>query len=165
MHARFGAGASEKGCSQYLVGVLCYKNLSETMQSFFLSKQSLLQSLVQKPSEDVSEEETSHLSPWYSGTSLSQRQEEKSVQLHQERVERYHKIHDLSAKKVDPANIARQVGISRQSVYAYLKMKEPPARTRIHRQSKPLIDPYKDYLIQRWNEGCRNAQQVYREIR
>ena len=87
------------------------------------------------------------------------------MQLHQERVERYHKIHDLSAKKVDPANIARQVGISRQSVYAYLKMKEPPARTRIHRQSKPLIDPYQDYLIKRWNEGCRNAQQVYREIR
>ena len=44
-------------------------------------------------------------------------------------------------------------------------MKEPPARTRIHRQSKPLIDPFKDYRIQRWNEGCRNAQQVYREIR
>lgn len=85
--------------------------------------------------------------------------------LHQERVERYHKVHDLSAKKVDPANIARQVGISRQSVYAYLKMKEPPARTRIHRQYKPLIDPYKEYLIKRWNEGCRNAQQVYRKIK
>src|SRR5947209_4542486 len=39
-------------------------NLSETMQSFFLSKQALLQSLIQKPSEDVSEEEASHLSPW-----------------------------------------------------------------------------------------------------
>jgi transposase len=127
--------------------------------------QSLLKSLVQKPAEDISEEEASHLSPWYSGTSLSKRQEEKSVQLHQERVERYHKIHSLSAKKVDPATIARHVGISRQSVYAYLKMTEPPARTRIHHQSKPLIDPYKDYLIQRWNEGCRNAQQVYREIR
>jgi transposase len=140
-------------------------NLSETMKSFFLNKQALLKSLVQKPSEDVSEEEASHLSPWYAGTSLSKRQEEKSVQLHQERVERYHKIHDLAAKKVDPANIARQVGISRQSVYAYLKMKEPPARTRIQRQSKALIEPYKDYLIHRWNEGCRNAQQVYREIR
>jgi len=75
------------------------------------------------------------------------------VQLHQERVERYHKIHDLSDKKVDPANIARQVGISRQSVYAYLKMKEPPARTRIHRQSKPLIDPYQDYRIKRQMYG------------
>jgi transposase len=140
-------------------------NLSETIKGFFLNKQSLLKSLVQKPSEDISEEEALHLSPWYSGTGLSNRQEEKSVQLHQERVERYHKIHDLSAKKVDPATIARHVGISRQSVYAYLKMTEPPARTRIHQQSKPLIDPYKDYLIARWNEGCRNAQQVYREIR
>jgi transposase len=87
------------------------------------------------------------------------------MRLHQERVERYHQIHDLYARKVDPANIARQVGISRQSVYAYLKMKEPPARTRIHRQYKPLIEPYKEYLIKRWNEGCRNAQQVYREIK
>lgn len=44
-------------------------------------------------------------------------------------------------------------------------MKQPPERTRIHRQYKPLIDPYKDYLVKRWNEGCRNGQQVYREIK
>jgi len=44
-------------------------------------------------------------------------------------------------------------------------MKEPPARTPIHRASKPLIDPYKEYLVKRWNEGCRHAQQVYREIK
>jgi len=140
-------------------------NLSEIMKGFFLNKKAQFNSLVQKPSEDISEEEATELAPWYAGKSMSKRQEEKSVCLHQERVERYHKIHDLSAKKVDPATIARQVGMSRQSVYEYLKMKEPPARTRIHRQYKPLIDPYKEYLIKRWNEGCRNAQQVYREIK
>lgn len=140
-------------------------NLSEIMKGFFLNKKAHLTALVQKPSEDLSEKDTTELAPWYAGKSMSKRQEEKSVCLHQERVERYHKIHDLYAKKVDPATIARQVGISRQSVYAYLKMKEPPARTRIHLQSKPLIDPYKGYLIKRWNEGCRNAQQVYREIK
>lgn len=48
---------------------------------------------------------------------------EKSQQYHQERVERYHKIHDLAAKQVDVANIARQVGLSRQGVYNYLQMK------------------------------------------
>jgi len=48
-------------------------NLSETMKGFFLTKQSLLKSLVQKPSENVSEEEASQLSPWYSGTNLSKR--------------------------------------------------------------------------------------------
>ena len=73
-------------------------------------------------------------------------------------MERYHQTHDLFSQKVDVANIARQVGMSRQSVYSYLKMTQPPARTRIHRQYKPLIDPYQDYLIMRWNEGCRNAR-------
>jgi len=134
------------------------------MKGFFLNKQPLLTSLVQKPSEDMSEKEASQLGPWYAGMALSKRQEAKSVQLHQERVERYHKIQTLSAKKVDTANIARQVGLSRQSVYSYLKMTEPPARTRLHRQYKPLIDPYKEYLVKRWNDGCRNAQVVYREI-
>ena len=140
-------------------------NLSEVMKGFFLNKKAQLNALVHKPSQEISEQEASQLSPWYAGMALSKHQEEKSVQLHQERVERYHKIHALVAKKVDTATIARQVGISRQSVYSYLKMTEPPARTRIHRQYKPLIDPYKEYLVKRWNDGCRNAQLVYREIK
>jgi transposase len=92
------------------------------------------------------------------------RQEEKSQQYHQERVERYHKIHDLFAKQVDVANIARQVGLSRQGVYNYLQMKQPPERTRIHQPGRPSLEPYKEHLIRRWNEGCRNAQLLYREI-
>jgi len=96
---------------------------------------------------------------------MTKRLEEKSLALHQERVERYHQIHDLAAKKVNVANIARQVGVSRQSVYTYLQMKQPPERARIAQGGKRVIDPYKDYLIQRWNQGCRSAQQMYREIK
>ncbi len=40
----------------------------------------------------------------------------------------------LPAKQVDVANIARQVGLSRQGVYNYLQMKQPPDRTWIHRE-------------------------------
>jgi len=43
-------------------------------------------------------------------------------------------------------------------------MTGPPARTRLHRQYQPLIDPYKEYLVKRWNDSCRNAQVVSREI-
>ncbi|HEX4208014.1 MAG TPA: transposase [Ktedonobacteraceae bacterium] len=100
--------------------------------------------------------------PWYTG--MSQQQEEKSVQYHQERVKRYTLVHGLFAKKVDVASIARQVGMSRQGVYNYLQMKQPPERTRIHRPGGSRLEPYKDYLIRRWNEGCRNAQLLYREI-
>ena len=138
------------------------KNLSETMQSFFLTKQPLLKALTQTPTQGPTVEALPPV-PWHTG--MTERQEEKSETLHQERVDLYHTIHDLHAKKVDPANIARQVGVSRQSVYTYLHMQQPPERTRIHRGRKPLIDPYKEYLIQRWNEGCRSAQQMYREIK
>jgi hypothetical protein len=55
--------------------------------------------------------------------------------------------------------------MSRQGVYNYLHMKQPPPRTRIHRPGKPGLEPYKDYLIGRGNEGCRNAQLLSREIK
>jgi len=104
------------------------------MKGFFLNKQAQLKALVQKPSEVIAEEETAELSPWYAG--MNKRQEEKSERIHQEQVRRYHQIHDLAAKKVDTANIARQVGVSRRTVYYYLKMTEPPPRTRINRQER-----------------------------
>jgi len=88
-------------------------NLSESMKGFFLNKQAQLKALVQKPVEDLCEEEARPLAPWQ--TSMRKHLEAKSLQLHQERVTRYQQIHDLSAKKVDVATIARQVGVSRES--------------------------------------------------
>jgi len=80
-------------------------------------------------------------------------------------VERYQKIHELTSKQVDVTTIAQQMGLSRQGVYNYLRMKQPPERTRIHQPGRSNLDPYKEYLITRWNEGCRNAQLLYREIK
>lgn len=140
------------------------KNLSETMQNFFLRKPSQLKAAAQiqpVPSKNV--EDAPPALPWYTGQ--SKRQEEKSQQYHQERVQRYHQILDLAAKQVDVANIARQMGLSRQGVYNYLRMKQPPERTRIHQPGGSNLDPYKEYLVRRWNEGCRNAQLLYREIK
>src|SRR5437762_1990699 len=140
------------------------KNLSETMQSFFLSKQSLLKSLIQKSAAEAPPEaKPPELAPWHTG--MTKRQEEKSQRLHQQRVELYHQIQDLAAKKIDVANIARKLGVSRQTVYTYLQMRQLPEHTRIHLGGKRLIDPYKDYLVRRWNEGCRSAQQMYREMK
>ena len=133
------------------------------MKGFFLNKQAQLKALVQKPAEDLSEEEAKQLAPWQ--TSMRKHLEAKSLQLHQERVTRYKQIHDLSAKKVDVTAIARQVGVSRQCVYEYLRLQQPPERTHIPPARQPLLEPYKAYLVRRWNEGCRNAQQAYREVK
>jgi transposase len=140
------------------------KNLSETIQRFFLRKQPQLKAAAQPPEVPSSspEEAVSEL-PWYTGQ--SKRQEEKSQQYYQERVERYHIIHELASKQMDVTSIAQQVGLSRQGVYNYLQMKQPPERTRIHQPGRSNLEPYKEYLIKRWNEGCRNAQLLDREIK
>src|SRR5207237_1136884 len=31
--------------------------------------------------------------------------------------------------------------------------------------SRSLLDPYKGYLLQRWQQGCRNSVQLYDEIK
>jgi transposase len=60
----------------------------------------------------------------------------------------------------------RQVGVARRTVYHYLKMEQPPERTRlVSRKARPKkIVAYQGYLLGRWNEGCRNARQLHREI-
>jgi transposase len=133
------------------------------MKGFFRTKQAQLKALVQKPSEHLSKPEAEQLSPWRTGT--RKYQEAKSLKLHQERIARYEQIHEMHENRVDVAPIARKVGMSRQMVYNYLRLKQPPQRPHIHQSPQPILEPYTDYLVRRWNEGCRNAQQAYREIK
>lgn len=158
--ARLGAPKAQQVADRWHL----LSNLSDAMQSFFLTKEPLLKSLTSQPqAETPSEGKQPEPTPWHTG--MTKRTEEKSQRLQKPRVELYHQIHGLVEKKVDVANMARQLKVSRQTIYTYLRMKQPPERTRINQDGKRLIDPSKDYLIFRWNEGCRSAQQMYREIK
>jgi transposase len=44
-------------------------------------------------------------------------------------------------------------------------MQQSPERTHIPPPRQPILEPYKAYLVRRWNEGCRNAQQAYGEVK
>ncbi len=137
-------------------------NLSEALKPFFNRKQDHLKALVQPPSETFSGEEEQQLPAWYHG------QTKRKVKMynahHQERIERYHKVHELRTQGAELTLIAHHVGISRTTVNTYLSMEHPPAR-KTGKRSGSVIDPYTEYIVKRWNDGVRNAQQVYREIK
>ncbi|GAC1350329.1 MAG: hypothetical protein NVSMB27_31790 [Ktedonobacteraceae bacterium] len=140
-------------------------NLSETLEGFFLNKRTALKEAVHDPSESLPlREEKRPTRPSQKG--YTKKQEEKSQHLHQERVERYHRVYELSAKKADIADIARQLGMARRTVYHYIKMEQPPERMRIVNRTAPpkKVAPYQEYLLTRWNEGCRNARKLWREL-
>jgi predicted transcriptional regulator YheO len=65
------------------------------------------------------------------GVPSSRQAEAASLRRHAHAEELYEKIHGYHMKNVDVASIARHVGVSRQTVYRYLEMIEPPEPTQI----------------------------------
>jgi hypothetical protein len=75
----------------------------------------------------------------------------------------YEAIHALYAQGTLIATIARRLGISRPTVYAYLRRAIPPA-PRSPQRSGQVLRPYLPYLIRRWREGITDSRQLWREI-
>jgi transposase len=59
--------------------------------------------------------------------------------------------------------IARTLGLARNTVRRWLRRGQAPTWRKGRRPS--IVDPYADHLRRRWREGCRNAAQLWREIR
>lgn len=73
-------------------------------------------------------------------------------------------IQRLQNKKLPTRTIARKLGKSPTTIYKYLAMPEFPQKM-VRKHIASILDPYQDYLSQRWRAGCRNARQLWREIR
>ena len=77
--------------------------------------------------------------------------------------ELFQPIHTLSKKGMKNARIARTLGIHRHTVEKYLAFKAPPERRHFTKKVSALA-PYEDYILKRWEQGCRNATRIWQEI-
>ena len=77
----------------------------------------------------------------------------------------YETVHTLRAQGMPLATIARRLGISRPTVYAYLRRDTPPGPRRLQRRpSARVLTPFVPYLIRRWRETQADSVQLWREI-
>lgn len=60
--------------------------------------------------------------------------------------------------------IAAQVSHSRHTIERYLRMPTWPVPQHRSSYGRSVLNPYKDYLLARWNAGCRIAMQLFREL-
>lgn len=79
------------------------------------------------------------------------------------RYERYHAVVELSQQGLGRRAIARQTGLSRNTVRRYLEAGSFPEQG-VRRKRRSLLDPYLPYLRARWSAGCQNAAQLAREL-
>jgi transposase len=78
----------------------------------------------------------------------------------------YEKIWELRRQAWSADDIARQLGVHRATVFRFLQQPTFPERKeRRGKGRRSVLSPYKDYLVQRWNDGCLNARRLFREIK
>ena len=82
----------------------------------------------------------------------------------QKRKRRFQLVRYLSAKGYSQRLITRTLGISRQTVRRYLELGDVPNWERRNRAPSRL-DAYRDYLHQRWKEGCHDASRLWKELK
>jgi transposase len=76
----------------------------------------------------------------------------------------YEKIWELRRQDRSADDIARQLGVHRSTVFRYVQKPTFPERKERRGKGRSVLGPYKDYLVQRWNDGCLNARRLFREI-
>ena len=79
------------------------------------------------------------------------------------RFKRYELIRYLSANGLSNRRIARLLNISRGTVIRYVRAETFPERQSSSLRSS-ILDPYLPYLESRYQAGCTNAHELWREI-
>lgn len=90
------------------------------------------------------------------------RAEQDRQARHGRRRARYDEAMALHGAGMGPAVIARQVGVTRQTVWRWLRVGMLPTHPRSTPRAR-MIAPYEPYLRARWQAGCQNARQLWRE--
>jgi transposase len=84
-------------------------------------------------------------------------------QRRERRLSRYEAVMRLHQQGVSVRQIAQQLGMGRQTVRRYLHHGAFPEITP-RRKPPSILDRWEPHLLERWQAGCHNALQLYREI-
>jgi transposase len=81
------------------------------------------------------------------------------------RVARYEGVRTLFEQGLSQRAIARKLKLSRATVRKFVQAEQYPERHQCGRGARgSLLDPFKGYLLQRWQHGCCNSVQLYDEL-
>ena len=89
----------------------------------------------------------------------------RAQQRRAQRLALYEQVWALHRHGYKGYDIARQLGIGKSTVFRYLRSARFPERKGRSDRGRSVLDPYKPYLLNRWNDGCREALKLFEEIK
>ena len=81
-----------------------------------------------------------------------------------ERYERYQQVVALHQQGMKTKEIAKRVGLGTRTRKLWLTQEEYVETNYPHRH-RSRFEAYEAYVLRRWEEGCHNMQQLWREIK
>jgi transposase len=81
----------------------------------------------------------------------------------QERIDRFERVHELHRRGHSAARIAGELGLSRRSVFRYLRRETCPAWGP-GRSRRSRLDGYREWIDARIAEGLTNAAELHRQL-
>lgn len=93
------------------------------------------------------------------------KQKQKAEQRRAKRQENHQKTWELHSQGMNARAIAQRLGISRTTVFRNLRNPTFVERRGRSDKGRGLVKPYQDYIIKRWNEGCRETKIIFEEIK
>ena len=82
-----------------------------------------------------------------------------------ERYERYQHVMALHQQGIKVKEIAKRVGLGTRTVQRWLTSDDYPETQYHTRRHRSRFDAYAAYVQQRWDSGCHNIQQIWREVK
>jgi transposase len=80
------------------------------------------------------------------------------------RAARYKAVRTLYQQGFSIREIARRLQICRATVRRFAKADTFPEKSKLA-QRRSMLDPYRPYILTRWQEGCWNSVQLYEELK
>jgi transposase len=145
-------------------------NLRQVLEAVLLDRRSALQAAAVGTTVALTPAESLvPVTPIYRGRRRSPkpapREEAAPPPRHARWVAVYAAVHALQAQGTSVTVIARRLGISRPTVYAYLRRETPPGPKQPQwRPSARVLTPFVPYLIRRWRESGADSMQLWHEI-
>jgi len=137
------------------------KNLTETLQRVFDQQRSQLEA-VRGVADQPAAAPAGEPSSTPRASAATQRAERRNG-----RQARYQEVRQLYASGQTRTQIAARVGLSRKTVSRWLNTTAYPAHPGAKRRGRPYgsqLDPFKPYVLERFQAGCHNGRRLYEEI-
>ena len=83
----------------------------------------------------------------------------------EQRMATHQQVWDLYRQGWPGEEIARHLGIGRTTTYRHLRSEAFPERRGRSDAGRSSLDPWRDWIIERWNRGQRNGRQTLRDLR